>query len=755
MRLRTVSAAIALLSATLPLSHQEDHSGDPCAEISQKWAKADYSLIFPADLAQACLKSIPHDGERARFILEQLKLYFQFFSAQTYHKNPPSYFEVLPVDTNNTFQYFDSQLNGGVYKTNLEFDHDLMSFFGSYRHSAMEYIPACSGAFIFRNDHPLFAVAPEKPTDDPKIHVVKDPYENPRLGPEVDTINGRPAADYLHDLTKKLPDLKYIDPDARWNGLFFHRSNSDARLGAFAQRFIYPEGEQVVLRYKNGHEVTVRWTAEVFKGVAELTTDGEHLPWSDKASFLKNVCLRPTDPATCKTEDGLDTVQKRGLHTKKDQAPKSMWGYPTPVLHTHGHELSLFEHDEYSVLAISSFDPHPGNDQDGMAFIYDFQGKLHEALQSIKDKDKKLGKKRKLLVDLSHNDGGRQILAHEAVRMLLPDADHYFLANRRWSPALYDLMTAGYHENNNASIFNFRYFVDENGKDFKDAKDVLGPLCHDGDCFTKLMQSDHEQIMTKVFGQKYDAPKDSYWKPEDLVVVADGLCNGACAVVVEALQAQSVKVAAYGGRPGHKMQGAGGLKGHSAASFTKLHEEICYILGAGADNVHMPKPLPIRMLWGSVGLENRFRKGETTPMEFSHRQATWTHKFTKAMFDGAQAVWEDAYTLASNNAQADVDEWKDSEKKATVGSSKDQVRPQLTGTNNANNDPLKFNTVTNAVGDFMGWHLGKYIWEFFHAYRPEELFKVKDLLKDKELKKTKDGTTDDGDDDNDGDSEDK
>ncbi|KAF8425552.1 hypothetical protein EV426DRAFT_51026 [Tirmania nivea] len=581
MRFRAFSATVALLCTTLPLSHQKDLSSDPCADIAQRWAKADYSIIFPAELAQACLKSIPYDGERARFILAQLKLYFQFFSAQAYHKSPPSYLEVLPVDTNNTFKYFDGQIDGGVYKTSLEFDHDLIAFFGSYRHSAMEYLPACSGAFIFRNDHPLFAVAPGKPTDDPKIHVVLDPYGIPRLGPEVESINGEAVVDYLHDLTQKLPALNYIDPDARWNDLFFHRSNSDVSLGAFAQRFIYPEGEQIVLKYKNAHEVTVRWTAEVLKGVAELTTDGVHLPWTDKTSFLQNVCLRPMDSETCKTEDGLYTVHKRGLHRKRDQAPTSLWGYPTPALHTHGHELSLFEYDQYSVLAISSFDPHPGNEQDGMAFIYNFQQVFYEALQSIKERDQKLGEKRKLLIDLSHNDGGRQILAHEAARMLLPGADYYFLANRRWSPALYDLMTAGFQENH-ASIFNFRYFVDENGKDFKDAKDVLGPLCHGDDCFTKLMQYDHQQIMNEVWGQEYDAPKDSYWKAEDLVVVSDGLCNGACAILVEALQSQKVKVAAYGGRPGHKMQGAGGLKGHSAASFTKIDEEIYYILGADA-----------------------------------------------------------------------------------------------------------------------------------------------------------------------------
>lgn len=68
--------------------------------------------------------------------------------------------------------------------------------------------------------------------------------------------------------------------------------------------------------------------------------------------------------------------------------------------------------------------------------------------------------------------------------------------------------------------------------------------------------------------------------------MADGLCNGACAIFVEALQSQKVKVAAYGGRPGHKMQGAGGLKGHSAASFTKIDEEVYYILGASSVGIN-------------------------------------------------------------------------------------------------------------------------------------------------------------------------
>lgn len=492
----------------------------PLPEISsylQNETEADYSVNFPAELAQACLKSVPYEEKRAEFILEQLKLYFQFFSAQTYYKNPPSFFEVLPVDTNSTFKYLDGQVNKGAYKNNLEFDHDLMNFFGSFRHAAVDYLPACSGAFIFRNDHPLFAIAPKKPTDDPHIHIVLDPYGTPRLGPQVKEINGAPVLEYLHGLTRKLPGLKYVDPDARWNDLFFHRSNGDARLGAFAQRFIYPDGDKLVMKYQDGSEVTVRWTAEVFTGVAEYTTDGVHLPWTDKNTFLQNVCLGSVDPLTCK--DGLYSVHKRGLHTKRDQAPISMWGYPTPTLHTKGHELTFYEDEKYSVLAISSFDPHPGSTEDGMEFIYDFQQIFYEALLSVKAKDKKVGKTRKLIIDLSHNDGGRQIIAHEAARMLLPDVDHYFLSNRRWSPALRDLMTAS-SQDNSASIFNFHYFKDENGKDFKDANDILGPVCRDSDCFTKLMQSDQEKIIAEAWGQEYDAPKKGHWKPDDLLVVS-------------------------------------------------------------------------------------------------------------------------------------------------------------------------------------------------------------------------------------------
>ena len=425
------------------------------------------------------------------------------------------------MDTNNTFEYFYGRVDGedDGYKNNLEFDQDLMHFFGSYRHAGMEYLPACSGAFIFRHDHPLFAVSPKNPTDEPQIHVVLDPWDVPRLGPEVDTIDGQPVIDYLKKLTGTLPSLKYLDPDARWNDLFFHRSNTDARLGAFAQRFIYPEGQPIIIKYKDGAEVTPKWTADVYQGISELTSDGEHLPWTDGASFLKNVCLRPMDPETCKAKDKSYSIHKRGLHTKRDDHPLSMWGYPTPVLHSYGHEVSLFEYEAYSVLAISSFDPHPGNIQDGMEFLLDFLQTFHKALESIKAYDKKVGKKRLLLLDLSHNDGGRQILAHEAARMLLPDADHFFLVNRRWSPALRDLMIAGFSENH-ASVFNYRYYKDENGKDFKDAHAALGPVCNKDDCFTHLMMPDHEQIMTELWGKDYVDPSDSYWSPSDIVVVS-------------------------------------------------------------------------------------------------------------------------------------------------------------------------------------------------------------------------------------------
>ncbi|KAF8425551.1 hypothetical protein EV426DRAFT_51050 [Tirmania nivea] len=145
----------------------------------------------------------------------------------------------------------------------------------------------------------------------------------------------------------------------------------------------------------------------------------------------------------------------------------------------------------------------------------------------------------------------------------------------------------------------------------------------------------------------------------------------------------------------------------------------------------MPKPLPIRMLWGSIGLENRFRKGETKPMEFIRHQATWTHKFTKAMFEGAQAVWDDAYKLASTNATVDTDEISaDSEKKAFSGSSKDKSQPQLSGTSNAADDDPP-SPDTNAIDDFMTWHLGQYVWEFFNGFHPVDIFKVKDLLEEK------------------------
>jgi len=114
------------------------------------------------------------------------------------------------------------------------------------------------------------------------------------------------------------------------------------------------------------------------------------------------------------------------------------------------------------------------------------------------------------------------------------------------------------------------------------------------------------------------------------------------------------------------------------------------------------------------------------------------------MFEGAPAVWDDAYALASTNTTKDTDETGgDSERKGFSGSSKDKSQPQLSGSNVANNNPLT--SVTNTVDDIMSWGLGKYIWEYFHGFHPVELFKVEDLLNDKENEKDDDKKDDDDD----------
>ncbi|KAI5799212.1 hypothetical protein DFH27DRAFT_560016 [Peziza echinospora] len=712
MHFRKLPTAVALLAASLPLSLQANTT-DACAEIAQRWAKSDTVVDFPGKLAQDCLTSIPYDGKRAKFIVDQLRLYFQFFAAQTFYKDPPSFFEILRVDANATFDYFDDQIGAGnVYKNNLQFDHEVMNFFGSFRHSAVDYVPACASAFIFRTDHPLFAVSPDGPTKEPQIHVVLDPYGEPHLGPQVDTINGAPVLEYLKGLTTKLPELHYVDPDARWNDLFFHRSNGAARLGVFAQRFIYPE-DPIVLKYKDGKEVKVEWTGSVFSEVAALTEDGINLPWKDKDSFLHNVCLKSQDTTKCKKKDSIFNRKLAKRANPNEVKLEGMWGYPAaPAVATYGQELTLHLFDKYSVLVISSFAPHPGNAQDALSFIMEFQEKLADAVAAIQAKDKATGKKRPLLIDLSHNDGGKQILAHEAAKVFLPKADHFFQVNRRYSPALEALTTADFKVNGN-SIFNPQYFKTAKGGDFKDGRELLGPVSENGDYFTQRLVPDHDELMSIIWQDKKLAKLEEYWNHTDITVIADGLCNGACGILLEALQAQKVKVAAFGGRPGSwTMQGAGGLKGHSPLSFSDLDEEIYYILGDKASgNKYLPKPLPINLMWGSVGLENRFRKDEKTPMQFQHVKATWTAKYTQAMFQNAKAIWEHAYYLASGEVEPTSPKGIFASDPVTAGGNNKDAENTLEG---------KGGVWDNIREPFDKWNLGIFIFVFFSGESPSD-----------------------------------
>lgn len=86
------------------------------------------------------------------------------------------------------------------------------------------------------------------------------------------------------------------------------------------------------------------------------------------------------------------------------------------------------------------------------------------------------------------------------------------------------------------------------------------------------------------------------------------------------------------------------------------------------------------------------------------------------MFNKAQAVWDDAYSLAYSG---------DTEQKGGIGSTQISASTDIYST---------------AVDDIQYWKLGQYIWEFFDSFHPEELFDVKETLREKQQKETEDDT---------------
>lgn len=627
----SVGASLALASLAA--------ARDACGEVYYEINLTKKSSV-PAKVAIECLRSVPFRSDLALYTAKQMRLFTQLYSAQAFFYDPPTAkLQIKPVNLNETFDHIErkaAQKDG--YKSDYDFHLDLIQLYSSFRDGHVMYTPACAAHFHYQHPYPLVMVQ-NKDDEYPTIHTVKS---DGTIGKEVTKINGQDVLEHLEHLADTLPEIGVIDRDTRFNLLLATRSfTEEMYTGLFALRNYYP-GDDITITYADESSVIAKWIA---------TPQGP-VKYTDTKQFYDMICLDAkykdvmvnghgngtVDAQRTPDEDfhGPHSVDERALqHSRESLTERDNHGKPIEEWEK---KLGLFliDHDT-AVLKIAAFENEPIGEMVTRTHWWQFLLKIEKV---IKEKSIK-----RLIIDVSDNEGGAVLLGLVTVHFLFPETMPYYGTDLRRSP-LADLLIRG---NAKTGLFNFNFQRKVDNTEFASIEEYLGPVHKFGDYFTQQSRADTDELY------KSDTHKANFTRTtpllpvNDIILLSNGFCASTCAVFAEALTSAGVKAVTTGGKPDHKyqklMQPVGGSKGSHVLTWDNMQKEIELVVSDPDSYSFIPKRLPFNHI-SQMSIRNTYEPGTDIPLEFIWQPGNGHIFQTSAMWNDRTLLYQAVAKLA-------------------------------------------------------------------------------------------------------------
>jgi len=479
------------------------------------------------------MKNFAWDARYQLNTTREVRRYMDYYSAGTYFQhNVCPELDLPTVDINATFDRIERDVLAGNVTT-YNANRAIFELFGSVKDGHVLFMPMCvAGAFVFEHEYSLVQIA-ETPDSIPETYVAgwNGPTRPPTVGPKVAKINGVDVVSYLTDLARSHPETSWIDPDARFNELLLHMSTQGWDGGLFAKRNSWAE-DPITIEFANGTSVSVQWKARWSNTRRASNSDGS-LPFRDTQSFLANVCTRSEQDIA----DDIKNLHKRSLDDRASDPPpaaavaadvrRSL--HPRQNLQaisTTSGELFYYELDEQTAVLMLSAFVELSTDVKPVEFQAEFSRTAARAIETAK----KNGMKR-LLIDVAYNGGGYLSLGHNLVRQLFPkNNDVFFGTNMRWNPVLDKCFTEGDQDFISKTYFSLGRQRKPDGSDWKDFREMLGPVHRDDDYFTNVAVADENGTIEDTGNTIFQGfSPDQPFAIEDVVMVRTVPPPPACA----------------------------------------------------------------------------------------------------------------------------------------------------------------------------------------------------------------------------------
>ncbi|EWG47349.1 hypothetical protein FVEG_07478 [Fusarium verticillioides 7600] len=653
---------------------------EPCKFISQAYVEAEPEpgkpvvLAIPPSVGIACLKSVPLDKKRDLELLDYLEPLIGFQSTLEILADPPKEYLFPGVDVLGGFDTIRSKLENNKYKTQYEVMTDLRSLFAAANDGHFDYPPALLNAFYYVRRGVEFESVSANGLRLPYIfHVIDTSRGNQGLldyAPSaVKSIDGTPIAEWLEE-DASFATSNSQDPDAQYNGLFasIPRGAVGSSSSTLFTQFEIPD--TYTIEFHNGSKLEV-----VNQLVVPATVDLSGIESGE--DFHYYVEITPTNTTT----EEPSTNERRSNQETDDDLP----GYPKPLVKQSSNAVSayLLNGDDYkdtAVLSILSFLPigidisNPPADFSMTKFILEGQAVILQLIKAAKATGRD-----KLIIDMSANGGGSVILAHSIYRLLFPEGAFTGWDRYRANPALEAAAEVDYDNLVKSLITRSEYYpVAPGNKYLETGKEFYGPYTVKGQNVTAAFQTDKtvpwdESIPAYINGfdpERKPLVAEAPWKPENIIIVTDGICASACGILTGLLtRNHGIRTLALGGRPlNQAMQAMGGVKGTllnfnaditsaiaNVRANAKTDKETASILSDASSSFPSSQNPPLLPLpAGGVGKVNSLNgytedNLEGYPVHFRYEAANCRLFYTQRMLASPIESWRRARGVAWNN----------------------------------------------------------------------------------------------------------
>ncbi|KAE8131478.1 hypothetical protein BDV38DRAFT_275888 [Aspergillus pseudotamarii] len=659
---------LAVTSQQLSTSSTSALTSNPtiCSEIVENEIS-----IFDASQAYNCLTSLPFRADIANQLVQYVNDIIQFHSTLAYLANPPQSYQQPAVDLVAGLSQLQHDIDNNVFRNEYAFEAALNQLIHAAHDDHLKLVGGALSRFTYAAPYSIVSVSLDG-VELPKVYISDDLFANetgylPWQPSAIATINGQDVVEYLIQFAA-VHSAGKLEPHADWNMLMRSAAlDVQGKQEVFYGAATFYPGDFITFTFENG------------------TALGP-LPW--KASFC---CHDGNGPL----QTGDDFYNFFVLGRYPAPYDENREADMTTIFNRAAPNLTLFENPAYPSKADVIEESYS---RDGGAllrgyFLNDSSLAVlslphfdSNAPQSFSNTVKKFLARStnagltKVVIDVQQNTGGSPLLALEVFKIFFPSIKPWASSRRRVHPMANALGSALTTYWQNLTMDHPEYYnlvtnewvvtgrLDQDtGRNFISWDDFVGPQDHyykDG--FTKKEQYNLSSILftMSAAGIEFDKHDNGQpYKPEDIIILSDGLCSSACALFMELMHhVAGVQTVVIGGQPSYgPMQAPSGTRGAAVYKAENMRRDI--ELARDIDksrHVDFPNLTPAFLITtATVNLRDQIRHTDTsaTPLQYLYEAAdcriflvpeTW-YNYANLWKYAADAIWRNPALCAKGS----------------------------------------------------------------------------------------------------------